>query len=164
MQITKNSVVSFHYRLTDSDQALIEDSHASSPLVYLHGHEGIFPGLESALEGKTVGEKISVTLPPEETYGPRLDDAIQRVSINHVVNKSKKKIKYKPGMAIQLNTKNGAQSVIVVKAGLKSLDVDINHPLAGKTLNFDVEIVDIREASEEEIAHKHVHGEGGHHH
>jgi len=164
MQITKNSVVSFHYRLTDSDQTLIEDSHASSPLVYLHGHEGIFSGLESALEGKSVGDKVSVTLPPEETYGPRIDDAIQRVSINHVVNKSKKKIKYKPGMAIQLNTKNGAQSVIVVKAGLKTLDVDINHPLAGKTLNFDIEIVNVREASEEEIAHKHVHGEGGHHH
>jgi len=164
MQITKNSVVSFHYRLTDSDQTLIEDSHTSSPLVYLHGQEGIFPGLESALEGKSVGDKVSVTLPPEETYGPRIEDAIQRVSINHVVNKSKKKIKYKPGMAIQLNTKNGAQSVIVVKAGLKTLDVDINHPLAGKTLNFDVEIVNIREASEEEIAHKHVHGEGGHHH
>ena len=165
MQITKNSVVSFHYQLSEPGQTqIIEDSYQVSPVVYLHGHVGIFPAIEKALEGKQIGDKVSITLEPEEAYGHRTKDAIQRISINHVVNRSKKKIKYKPGMLIHINTKDGPQPAIVVKAGLKTLDVDINHPLAGRTLQFDIEVVDIREASEEEITHGHVHGEGGHHH
>jgi len=164
MQITKNKVVSFHYRLSEPGQPVIEDSHNASPMVYLHGHGGLLKGLEDALEGKQANDQISVTLPPEEAYGLRKEDAIQRVSINHVLKHGKQKVKYKPGMLIQLNTKNGPLPAVVVKAGLKTLDVDTNHPFAGRTLTFEIEVISVREASEEEIEHRHVHGEGGHHH
>jgi len=167
VQILKNSVVTFHYQLTNADHGLIEDSRkSSSPIVYLHGHETIFPKLEQELDSKQVGDKLSVTLEPEDAYGHRTADSIQRVSINHVLRASetKKKVRYKIGMPIKLNTKDGPKSVVVVKVGLKMLDVDTNHPLAGVTLTFEVEIISVREATEEEISHGHVHGEGGHQH
>lgn len=164
MVIEKNKVVTLHYRLSEAGAGLIEDSRAGAPVVYLHGHDGIFKGLEQALEGKSAGAKTTVTLSPEQAYGPRRSDAQQRVSIGHVINPSKKKLQYKPGMVVQLNTKNGPMAAVVIKAGLKTLDVDTNHPLAGKTLTFEVEVIDVRDASEEETAHGHVHGEGGHHH
>lgn len=163
MKVEKDKVVSIHYRLSEAGN-MLEDSHQAEPMVYLHGHKGIFPALEKALEDKVVGDKVSATLPPNETYGERNETAIQRVSINHLVRQGKKKEKYKPGMIVYLNSKQGAQPAIVVKAGLKTLDVDLNHPYAGKTLDFEVEILDIRDASAEEIAHGHVHGKGGHHH
>ncbi len=163
MKIEKDHVVSIHYRLSEAEQ-LIEDSHESKPMTYLHGHGAIFPAIEEALTNKTIGDKTSITLTPEQTYGERDESALQRVSINHVVRQGKKKTRLKPGMQIHLNTKNGPQPAIVIKAGLKSVDVDVNHPYAGKTLSFDIEVIAIREASAEEIAHKHVHGEGGHQH
>jgi len=163
VKVENNKVISIHYKLSEAGNVL-EDSHQSQPIVYLHGHKGLFPALEEALLNKTVGDKVSITLSPEQTYGERNENAIQRVSLKHIVNKSKKKEKYKPGMIVYLNTQQGPQPAIVVKVGLKSLDVDINHPFAGKTLDFDVEILDIRDANAEEIDHGHVHGEGGHHH
>lgn len=163
MKVEKDKVVSIHYRLSEAGN-LLEDSKQTQPIVYLHGHNGIFPALEEALVGKECGDKVSVTLTPDQTYGERNENAIQRVSLKHIVNQGKKKQKYTPGMIVYLNTKDGPQPAVVVKAGLKNLDVDINHPFAGKTLDFDVEIADVREASAEEIAHGHVHGEGGHQH
>ena len=163
MKVEKNKVVSLHYKLSEGDKVL-EDSHQASPMIYLHGHNGIFPKLEEELEGKAVGDTIAVTLAPEDGYGHYNENAIQRISINHVMRKGKKKEKYRPGMLVYLNTKNGAQPALVVKAGLKTLDVDLNHPFAGRTLHFDIEIIDIRDASQEEVDHGHVHGEGGHQH
>jgi FKBP-type peptidyl-prolyl cis-trans isomerase SlyD len=164
MQIEANKVVTFHFRLSEAEQGLVEDSHDGQPAVYLHGHQGLIDGLENALAGKKVGDQFSVTLPPEQAYGLRQDNAVQRVSINHVISHSKRPVRYKPGMVVHLNTKDGPREVVVLKAGLKSLDVDLNHPLAGKTLTFDIEVLDVRDASDEEIAHGHVHGQGGHHH
>jgi len=167
VQILKNNVVTFHYQLSHTGHELIEDSRKlSTPIVYLHGHEAIFPKLEQELEGRQVSDKLSVTLEPEDAYGHRTADSIQRVSINHVLSthKTKKKVRYKIGMPIKLNTKDGPKSVVVVKVGLKMLDVDTNHPLAGVSLTFEVEIISVREATEEEISHGHVHGEGGHQH
>lgn len=164
MSIENNKVVSFHYRLSEPTAGVLEDSRGSDPVVYLHGHGGLIKGLESAMNGREAGEKFSVTVEPEQAYGPRREDARQRISINHVINPRKGTVKYKPGMVVQVNTSRGPRSVVVVKAGLKTLDVDTNHPLAGKTLTFDVEVLDVREASAEEIAHGHVHGEGGHQH
>jgi len=164
MSIENNKVVSFHYRLSEPTAGIMEDSHGSEPAVYLHGHGGLIKGLESAMTGRAAGEKFSVTLEPEQAYGPRHEDAQQRISINHVISPRKGALKYKPGMVVQVNTSRGPRSVVVVKAGLKTLDVDTNHPLAGKTLTFDVEVLSVRDASAEEIAHGHVHGEGGHHH
>lgn len=165
MIIETNKVVSFHYCLKEEGKDdVLEDSHEGNPMVYLHGHKGMLPGVEEAMTGKQTGEDFSITLAPEDAYGEVRENAIQRVSVKHVINPGKKKVKYKAGMHVQLNTQEGPRDVVVVKAGLKSLDVDTNHPFAGKTLKFDIEVLDVRDASEEEIAHGHVHGEGGHHH
>jgi len=161
MLIEDNKVVSFHYCLSEDGKDVLEDSHTGNPMVYLHGHKGMLPGVEDAMTGKQAGDNFSITLEPEKAYGTIQENAIQRVSIKHVINPGKKKVKYKAGMKIQLNTQEGPRDVMIVKAGLKNLDVDTNHPFAGKVLKFDLEILDVRDASEEEIAHGHVHGEGG---
>ena len=164
MEIAENKVVTFHYCLSEEGKEVLEDSNKGDPMVYLHGHKGMLPGVEEALTGKKAGEDLTITLAPEKAYGEVQENAIQRVSIKHVIKKNKKKLKYKVGMAIQLNTQEGPRDVVIVKAGLKTLDVDTNHPFAGKTLKFDINVVDVRDASDEEISHKHVHGKGGHHH
>jgi FKBP-type peptidyl-prolyl cis-trans isomerase SlyD len=164
MLIAADKVVSFHYRLSEPGQAVIEDSHDDQPIVYLHGHDNMLAGLEEALAGKQAGDKFTVTLSPDKAYGVRRDDAVQRISVKHIINPGNKKAVYKPGMVVQVNTDHGPREVTVVKTGLKTLDVDTNHPMAGKTLSFDVEVVDVRDATAEEIEHGHVHGAGGHHH
>ena len=164
MEIQDNKVVSFHYTLSEDGKDVLEDSNEGNPMVYLHGHKGMLPGVEEAMIGKKAGEDFTVTLAPGKAYGDVQENAVQRVSIKHVINKGKKKVKYKAGMAIQLNTQEGPRDVVVVKAGLKTLDVDTNHPFAGKTLKFVINVIDVRDASEEEVSHGHVHGEGGHHH
>lgn len=164
MQIDNNKVVSFHYTLSEPSGEILDDSREHEPMVYLHGHNNIPKGLENAMAGKKVGDTFSVTLAPQDAYGERQENAIQRVSMNYIINSSKKTPKYKPGMLVQLNTRNGPQEVVIVKVGLKTLDVDVNHPLAGKTLKFDIEIVNMRDANSDEITHGHAHGIDGHHH
>ena len=164
MLIGADKVVTFHYRLSESGQEVVENSRDDQPVVYLHGHGGMLAGLESALTGKQAGDQFTVTLSPEMAYGLRRDDAVQRISVKHVMNPGNMKVTYRPGMVVQVNTDQGPREVTVIKAGLKTIDVDTNHPMAGKTLKFEVEVVDVRDASEEEIAHGHVHGVGGHHH
>jgi FKBP-type peptidyl-prolyl cis-trans isomerase SlyD len=164
MQISADKVVSFHYNLNDIDGALLESSHESEPTLYLHGHSNILASLEAALESKSVGDKVSVTLTPEQGYGERKDGAIQRIPIKHLHNHAALKNKLKPGMLVQVNTQHGPWEAVVLKVGKFNVDIDSNHPLAGKTLAFDIEVVDIREATAEELAHGHAHGVGGHHH
>lgn len=161
MVVEKDAVVSFHYRLSEPGQPALEDSHGGAPLSYLHGHHGMLPGLEEALAGKCVGDVVAVTLAPEQAYGLRQENAIQRVSLKHIASRGKK---LQPGMVVRVSTDQGPRDVVVVKAGLKTVDVDTNHPLAGKTLSFDIEIVAVRRATDEELAHGHAHGEGGHPH
>lgn len=164
MLIAADKVVSFHYRLSEPGREVIEDSRDDQPVVYLHGYDGMLAGLEEALTGKQAGDKFTVTLPPEKAYGRRRDDAVQRISAKRVINPGNKKISYRPGMVVQVNTDHGPREVTVIKAGLKTLDVDVNHPMAGRTLQFEVEVVEVRDATAEEIAHGHAHGAGGHHH
>lgn len=160
--IEKNKVVSLHYRLSDMDGNVLEDSkEVAQPLYYLHGHSGLMVKLEEALEGKHVGDNVSVTLEPNEAFGEVQANAVQRVSINHILRDGKAKPKFKAGMVVQLNTKEGPRPATVVKAGLKTVDVDLNHPFAGIQVKFEVEILSERDATEEEIAHGHIHGEGG---
>lgn len=159
MVIDRDAVVSIHYRLSEAG-GVIEESFGAEPLVYLHGHGGLLAGVEDALVGKQAGEQVSVTLPPERAYGLRDEAAIVRVPKSHVVGDAKNRV-YKPGMVVRVNADGRARAVVVIKAGLKMLDVDANHPLAGRTLTFDVEVVGVRPASAEEIAHGHVHGTGG---
>lgn len=164
MLIAADKVVSFHYRVSEPGQAAIEDSHDGDPVVYLHGHHGVLAGMEEALAGKQAGDKFTVSVPPEKGYGMRRDNAVQRISVKHAINPAGKKAPYKPGMVVQVNTDHGPREVTVVKVGLKTLDVDTNHPMAGKTLSFDIEVMDVRDATAEEIEHGHVHGAGGHQH
>lgn len=164
MQIAADKVVSFHYCLNESGQEILEDSRSGDPIVYLHGHHNMLAGLEEGLAGHRAGDKVTVTLPPEKAYGVRRDNAVQRISIKHVYNPGNKKVTYKPGMVVQVQTGEGPREVTVVKAGFKTIDVDTNHPFAGMTLNFEVEVLDVRNATAEELEHGHAHGVGGHQH
>lgn len=163
MQIDKDSVVTFHYRLSHDGKEL-ETSETGEPMAYLHGHGNIMEGLEKAIEGKQSGDKLEVTLAAKDAYGERQEGAIQRVPLKHLVGDKKQNAKLKPGMITAINTEEGPRQVVVVKAGKFNVDVDVNHPLAGKELVFNIEITDVRAASEEELAHGHAHGVGGHHH
>ena len=164
MQISANKVVSFHYNLIDVQGNTLESSHNAEPTVYLHGHSNLLAALEEAMLGKSTGEKISITLNPEQAYGERRDGATQRIPIKHLHEYSAQKNKLKVGAVVRVNTPNGPWEAIVLKVGKFNVDIDSNHPLAGKTLTFDIEIVNVRDATEDELAHGHAHGVGGHHH
>ena len=157
MKITQHSAVTIHYRLSDQEGRLLEDSFDSEPMLYLHGTENLIPGLEAALDGKTKGEKLDVTISAEEAYGPYHDGLRQAVpleafgDIEDIV----------PGMRFIAETEMGQRPVQVMEVKDDVVIVDGNHPLAGQSLNFSVVIVDVREASAEEIAHGHVHAQGG---
>jgi FKBP-type peptidyl-prolyl cis-trans isomerase SlyD len=156
MQVAKDTVVEFHYTLTEADHQ-IESSHNSEPLVYLHGNEGMLPGLEAAMEGKAAGDSFTVTLAPEDAYGERRDDFVQRIPLKHLQGAKV----WKPGMTAIIHTDQGRHQVQVVKVGLKFADCDLNHPLSGKTLTFAVEVLSVRAATAEELSHGHVHAAGG---
>ncbi len=159
MKVEDNKVVQFLYELKDEQQALLE-STKGKPVAYLHGYNNMMAGVENALSGKCVGAKLSVTLTPEEAYGERVEGSLQRVPVKHLQGAKK----WKPGMVATVQTEQGQRQVTVVKIGKFMVTVDSNHPFAGKTLTFDLEVVDIRDASDEEIAHGHAHGVGGHQH
>ncbi len=160
MNIGNSSVVSFHYTLRDEDGAEIESSRDGDPSVYLHGANNIIRGLERAMEGRTAGDSFSVEVDPIDGYGPRNPAAFQRVSVKHILQRGK----LKKGQVVSINTEQGARTVVITKVGRHMVDVDTNHPLAGRTLNFEVDIADVRAASPEEVAHGHAHGPGGHQH
>tara|TARA_B100000446_G_scaffold93839_4_gene88018 strand:+ start:11845 stop:12327 length:483 start_codon:yes stop_codon:yes gene_type:complete len=160
MVISDNAVVSFHYRLREEGGEIFEDSHKETPILYLHGHKGMLAGLEEAMAGKSAGDCFDVTVDPDKGYGRRREGAIQRVPKKHLLTKGKISV----GQVVQVNTEKGAQEAVVVKVGLKNVDIDSNHPLAGKTLVFSVEIVEVREATADELSHGHAHGVGGHQH
>lgn len=167
MQITKDTVVTFHYRLKDEAGVEMENSHNAEPVAYLHGHGNIISGIEKGLEGKaleTEGELLELIVAPADGYGERQDDAIQRVPIKHLHGDKKSLSKLKPGDIVTVNTDDGAKQAMVLKAGKFNVDLDTNHPLAGRTLTFEIQIESVREATEEELAHGHAHGVGGHHH
>lgn len=159
MQIAKNTVVEFHYTLHEGDSQ-IESSKEGEPLNYLHGTEGMLPGLESELEGKTGGDSFTVTLTPEQAYGEYQEGLVQRIPIKHLQGLGDSKV-WKPSMTAIVDSNQGRHQVKVVKVGRFNADCDLNHPFAGKTLTFDVEILSVREATAEEISHGHVHAAGG---
>ena len=159
MKIEKDRVVRFHYSVAEAGQEAIESSKDRDPLVILVGHGNIIPGLEKALEGHEAGDSFGVDVAAADAYGERRDGLTQRVPKKHFGSQ-----RLAPGMQVVLNTNFGPRAVTVEKVGMSVVDVDLNHPMAGKDLHFDIEIVDVREAQPEEIAHGHVHGEGGHQH
>lgn len=156
--IGAKKIVAFDYVL--KDDAGLEIERSKSPMVYLHGANNILRGLEDALADHVEGDDVIVTLPPGKAYGQRRDDALQRVPIKHLLKKSKK---YQPGQIVSVNTKDGQKDAVIVKVGRFNLDLDMNHPFAGKTLTFEVSISSVRDATSEELSHGHAHGPGGHH-
>lgn len=160
MQVADNTVVSFHYNLSDARGEAIESSRDKEPMAYLHGAGNIIPGLEQAMVGHEAGDEFEVTVPPAEAYGERSEDNIQRVPIKHLEGAGQ----LKPGQRLMLQTQQGPVQVTVAKVGRFNVDLDTNHPLAGETLTFAVEITDVRAATETEVKHGHVHDGDDHHH
>jgi FKBP-type peptidyl-prolyl cis-trans isomerase SlyD len=156
----KNKVVTFHYTLKNADGEQMESSRDREPMSYLHGANNIIRGLEKAMEGHEAGDEFSVTVEPEEAYGIRNEKNVQRIPMKRLKGIGKVSV----GQVLNLQTNKGQVQVTVIKVGRFNIDVDGNHPLAGQQLTFDVEITGIRDASEEEIKHRHVHGPGGHQH
>ena len=156
MQITKHKVASIHYTLTDNEGKILDSSSGREPLTYIQGIGNLIPGMEEGLEGKSKGEKLSLKISPEKGYGVKDEALTQRVPRTAFGGQEVK-------VGMQFQTNQGGV-VTVTHVGLSEITVDANHPLAGVELNFAVEIMDIRPATEDEIAHGHVHGPGGHHH
>lgn len=160
MNITSNTVVQMHYILTNQDGLLLDSSEGREPLTYMHGKQMLIPGLENQLEGKAIGEKFTANVAAAEAYGEKNAEMVQVVPKENFSGDGE----LAAGLQIQIDTNQGTQMAIITKVEGEDVTIDMNHPLAGMDLSFDVEIVDVREATKEEIEHGHVHGPGGHHH
>ena len=152
MKIEKNKVGIFEYVLTDTDGEQIDASEGES-LAYLHGHGNLIPGLEIELEGKEAGNKFKTTIPAEQAYGERVEALVQTVPNSMFQGMDDLEI----GMRFEAQSEQGMHSVEITAIEGDQVTVDGNHPLAGETLNFAVEIVDIRDATKDELAHGHAH-------
>ncbi len=159
MQIEKDRVVTLNYTLKDDSGKVIDQSQ-NGEFVYLHGANNIIPGLESALAGQATGDKLSVQIAPEDAYGARDESKTQQVPREMFPQD----VDIQVGMQFQAQGPDGqALMVIVAAVADDTITVDGNHPLAGVSLNFDVEVLEVRAATEEELTHGHAHGPEGHH-
>ena len=155
--IGKNSVVSVNYKLTDDEGKVLDSSDGSKPLMYLHGAGNIIPGLEKALVGKGEGDSLKVRIEPAEAYGEVNPDGIK--TIERAAFEGVESIE--AGMMFEAKSPDGkTQQIMVKKVEGDEVTIDINHPLAGVALNFDIQIVGVREATKEELDHGHTHEDG----
>ena len=160
MEIMADRVVLIHYTLKDDKGAVIDSSAGGEPLAYIQGHGNLVAGLEKALEGKQDGSTLAVSIAPADGYGVRDEALIQRVPKRSLQGSGE----IKKGMQFQARTDDGMRLFTVTAVVGDMVTLDGNHPLANQTLNFDVEVVNVREATTEELEHGHVHGAGGHSH
>lgn len=160
MQVSSDKVVLIHYTLKDDTGEVLDSSAGGDPLAYIQGHGNLVQGLEKALEGQQKGSKVEVSVPPEEGYGKFDPKLIQRVPKRSMQSAGQ----IKKGMQFQARTEEGMRVFTVTALVGDMVTLDGNHPLADKTLHFKVDVVDVREATSEELEHGHVHGVGGHHH
>ena len=161
MTIAANKAVSIEYTLTNDDGDVIDSSAGGAPLVYLQGAGNIIPGLEKALEGKAVGEELTVTVEPEDAYGEYSAELVSTLSASMFEGVDQLEV----GMQFHASAPDGQMQIVTIRdLDGDDVTVDGNHPLAGQRLTFQVKVVAVRDASEEEVAHGHVHGEGGHQH
>lgn len=160
MQIARDTVAAIDYKLTDSDGQVLDTSEGREPLSYLHGAGNLIPGLETALEGQTEGDSLTVTVEPEEAYGERDERLVQQVPMAAFEGVEQ----VEAGMRFQATDEQGQGRVVTVtEVDGDQVTVDANHPLAGQPLNFEVSVVEVRAATDEEIEHGHVHtGEDDH--
>lgn len=159
MQIAQHSVVTMTYTLTDDQGAIIDQADAAQPFVYLHGADNIIPGLEKHLTGKQASDSLTVTVPPAEAYGEydeRMTQQVPRAMFQGIPDEQ-----IVAGAEFHAQTAAGNQVIRIAAADDNSVTIDANHPLAGVTLTFAINIMDVRVATEEEIAHGHVHAHGG---
>jgi len=157
MKITANKVAVIHYAVSNGEDTLIDSSYDHEPLSIIHGTGYLIPGLENALEGHKVGDKFEVTVPPEQGYGERFDDYVQTVPKEMFAEIDDLEV----GAQLRATTDDGEQTVIVVDMTDDTITVDGNHPLAGIELKFEVEVLEVRDATEDELTHGHVHKESG---
>ncbi len=155
--ITKDTAVKFNYTLKDDDGNILDQSPEGQPLAYLHGHSNIIPGLEQQLEGKSAGERVNAVVEPVDGYGEYQELAVQKVPRDNFQGVED----IQAGMQFQSEAGGQVMLVTVTDVNDEEVTVDANHPLAGKRLTFDVEIQEVRAATEDELNHGHVHGAGG---
>jgi FKBP-type peptidyl-prolyl cis-trans isomerase SlyD len=156
MQVTKDTVVSIHYTLSDSEGKVLDSSSGRDPMNYLHGHGNLIKGMEEGLEGKNKGDQFDLKVSPEKGYGAKNPEMVQQVPRSAFGDQVIEK-------GMQFQTNNG-QIVTITEVGMNDVKVDGNHPLAGMELNFKVEVMEVRSATADEVEHGHVHGPDGHHH
>lgn len=160
MQISKDTVVLIDYTLTDDAKETLDSTEGQEPLAYLHGGHNLIEGLEDALDGKNPGDELKVSVPPEKAYGdvdPQRVQAFPRSEFEGIEN-------LEVGMHLEMQTEEGEQLVFVTEVAEDQVTLDGNHPLAGETLHFDVKVVEVRAATEDELSHGHAHAPGGHDH
>ncbi|CAG5085067.1 FKBP-type peptidyl-prolyl cis-trans isomerase [Parvicella tangerina] len=162
MKISKDRVAQIHYTLTNTSGELLDTSLQREPLLYLHGYGSLIQGLENALEDKATGDKINVEVSSENAYGEYHDQLVQVVPKSGFQSEGDEELA--EGIQVQVETNNGLTIGLVTKIEGEDVTLDLNHPLAGMDLKFEVEILDVREATAEEIEHGHAHGAGGHQH
>lgn len=160
MKVEKNKVVSIHYSLKSDSGELLDTSEGKTPLPYIHGNGQLIPGLEKELEGKEKGDELKVVIPPAEAYGEYTEENVFVVSKDGFQGEEE----LAPGLQVQLDTGNGTAVGVVTKVEGENVTLDLNHPLAGANLHFEVSVEDVRDATKEEMEHGHAHGEGGHQH
>lgn len=157
MKIADQKVAVIHYKLTDSEGQVIDSSEGQEPMPYLHGAANLVPGLEKELTGKTAGDKISAVIAPEDGYGHKDSAMIQELPSSSFGGVEEIKV----GMEFHAETENGMQVVEVIEVSDDTVTIDGNHPLAGVELHFDIEIIEVRDATEDELEHGHIHASGG---
>ena len=160
MNISKDTVVSIDYTLTNDQGEVLDSSSGREPLAYLQGYGNLIPGLEKEMEGKLKGDKLIAIIAPENGYGLRDKELVQEIPLANFHDASEVKV----GVQFQVENEHDTRIATVVSVDEKSATVDMNHPLADQTLHFDVEVIDVRKPTKEELQHGHVHGAGGHHH
>ncbi|MBE5314808.1 MAG: peptidylprolyl isomerase [Xanthomonadales bacterium] len=156
MKVEENRVVRFHYTVSEGGREVESSRGVGEPLAVLFGKGGLIPGVEKALAGRDSGDTVQAEVSPEEGYGPYRPELTQRVPKKHFKN-----MPLAVGQTVVMQTQQGPRPITIKKVGMSVVDIDLNHPMAGKQLSFDIEIVEVREATPEEIEHGHVHGEGG---
>lgn len=162
MTIVKNAIATLHYTLKDDAGEILDVADKNNPFLYMHGVGGMIPGLEKALEGKQAGDKVVVSVAPVDAYGERNPSLTQDVPREMFGNISDEDMVV--GAQFQAQTDQGVEIITVAAIEGDTIKIDGNHPMAGETLHFDVDVIEIREATEEEISHGHPHGPGGHQH